>query len=89
MAHTIATIQTKNMKQRVDLKKGEEKASSISISDVAVVESDSYSGKSRFWRWLSKLGVEVRGIENRLLLHVFDVNGHHLQLIAVRLISSS
>jgi hypothetical protein len=49
--------------EKFDMEKGEQKASNISTSDIAVAESDTYDWKRSIWKLLTKLGVEVRGIE--------------------------
>ncbi|KAF4628333.1 hypothetical protein G7Y89_g9826 [Cudoniella acicularis] len=52
-----------HMKEKLDLEKGELKESDIFTSDVAVIEPENYKEKTSIWAWLSKWGVEVRGID--------------------------
>lgn len=49
--------------EKKDLESGDHKGSNISTTDVAVADSESRVEKHGVWKWLVKLGVEVRGIE--------------------------
>lgn len=56
-----SAIQPDEPHREIDLEKIGEKESDVSTANVGVEESESYHNP--VWGWLSKLGVEVRGIE--------------------------
>lgn len=51
------------MDPKHDLEKAQEQGSDQSSNEVVVIEPGESNKKLPLWRWLNKLGVEVRGID--------------------------
>lgn len=61
-----------------DLEKAHEKGTDQSSNEVVVIEQGDSNKKLPHWRWLSKMGVEVRGIDPVPVVERIKTNYHSI-----------